>query len=251
MQTDQPVKPANIVNIVATNQGRLPLTLSTPVAALLSVTAVNQQRQQGHIIVDTRSAAEFGAGHIPGAYNVQLASAEFEQRVGWVTPPDVPIILVAEDEASAQRAIFNMAFVALDSRVVGALDGGMSAWLDAGQPLATVPQIDIHTLAQKLSGSRLRVLDVRDVEEWDEGHIETAVHMNFKLMQTDLGSLTLPPEDHIAVVCGGGMRSSTASSILKMNGYPHIYNVTGGMDAWRAARLPMIDGDGMACTYGG
>jgi len=249
MKDDQPIKPANILNIVATNQGRRPLTMDTPISRPLSTEKVSEWIKEGYVIVDTRSSAEFGSGHIPGAYNVQLTSSEFEQRVGWVTPPDTLIILVTDDEQAAQRAIFNMAFIALDSRVVGHLDGGMSAWMNTGRPVAVVPQMDVHTLKRRLSINDLKVLDVRDDEEWDEGHIENAAYMNFKVMQANLDELPLARDQHIALVCASGMRSSTAGSILLMNGYKHIYNVTGGMNAWRAARLPMVDGTGATCVY--
>ncbi|MCS5701833.1 MAG: rhodanese-like domain-containing protein, partial [Acidobacteria bacterium] len=43
---------------------------------------------------------------------------------------------------------------------------------------------------------------------------------------------------HVAVLCAGGIRSSTACSILLRNGYRRVYNVTGGMGAWTAANLP-------------
>ena len=42
------------------------------------------------------------------------------------------------------------------------------------------------------------------------------------------------------MTCAGGIRSSTACSILQRNGYEHVHNLTGGMAAWKAARLPMV-----------
>ena len=89
---------------------------------------------KGHVVVDARSSAEYGVGHIPGAYNVQMSISEFEQRVGWVTPDDVSIILVTDSTEGAQRCIYNMAFIALDSNVSGFLDGGIESWMGAGKP---------------------------------------------------------------------------------------------------------------------
>lgn len=253
MQDDQPLKPANILNIVATNQGKRPLTLETPKAAPLSPAKVKELMAQGHAIVDTRSSAEFGAGHIPGAYNIQLSSLEFEQRVGWMVPDDTPIILVTDTAENAQKAIFNMAFIALDSFVTGYLDGGMDAWMDAGEPVKTVPQIDVHTLHQRLSANGLQVLDVREDEEWDEGHIEQAHFMPYTHLvpqltfPAQLDKLNLSPAQSIAVTCATGKRSSTAVSVLLQKGFTHLYNVTGGMEAWKMAGLPMVDGEGNAC----
>ncbi len=247
MQEEQPLKPANILNIVATNQGKLPLTMETPRAKPLSPEVVSELMEAGHVIVDARSSAAFGAGHIPGAYNVQQSSLEFEQRVGWVTPDDVPIILVTDSDDDAQRAVFNMAFIALDTRVVGYLDGGISAWIRAGKPLRTVAQMDVHTLQSTLSTNGLQVLDVRDKEEWEEGHIDGAHFMPYTAMETQLDipsqldRLDVAPDQSLAVTCATGQRSSIAISMLLRHGYKKLYNVTGGMEAWASAGNKMVD----------
>lgn len=250
MQDEQPVKPANILNIVATNQGKRPLTKQYPQAVALSAPQVQEYMAQGYIIIDTRSSAEFGSGYIPGAINVQLSSSEFEQRVGWMIPDDASVILVTDKDADAQTAIYKMAFIALDSNVTGYLRGGMTAWMKAGQLLAVVPQMDVHTLRQRLSGNGLQVIDVRDNEEWDEGHIEHAHFMPYTSMvpQLDipaqLDKLPINKEQSIAVTCATGKRSSTAISIMRRAGYTNLYNVTGGMEAWQSAGFPMLDREG-------
>ena len=71
MQDEQPLKPANILNIVATNQGKRPLTSTEyPIAKALTPQQVDALIEEGHIVVDARSSAEFGAGHIVGSYNM-------------------------------------------------------------------------------------------------------------------------------------------------------------------------------------
>ena len=87
----------------------------------------------------------------------------------------------------------------------------------------------------------MQVLDVRETSEWDAGHIDNAQYMNYKFLSDRIEQLQLQREHHISVLCARGLRSSTACSILLMNGYKHIYNVTGGMSAWSSAGLPMID----------
>lgn len=256
MQDDQPLKPANILNIVATNQGKRPLTKHIPKAAPLTASQVTEMMAQGHVVVDGRSSAEFGGCHIPGAVNVQLSSGEFEQRVGWMTPDEAPLILVTNTDEEAQEAIYKMAFIALETRVAGYLQGGMEAWMEAGNHAESIPQMDVHDLHHKLSVNGLQVLDVRDSEEWDEGHIEKAHFLPYTRMVEQLTSpaqldtLALEKEQHIAVTCATGKRSSTAISIMKREGFKHLYNVTGGMEAWEAAGLPMFDSEGNICRVG-
>jgi hydroxyacylglutathione hydrolase len=254
MQDEQPVKPANILNIVATNQGKRQLTANIPVAEALSPQQVEEMMADGHVVVDARSSAEYGAGHIPGAYNVQMSSSEFEQRVGWVTPDDASIILVADSTEDAQRCIYNMAFIALDSNVAGFLDGGIDSWMGAGKPIVTIPQIDVHALNNRLSTNGLRVLDVREEDEWDEGHINSAMFMPYTSLvpQLDIPAkideLPWSLDESIAVTCATGKRSSTAVSILRRHGYKHLYNVTGGMEAWENAGFQMLDAAGNICN---
>ena len=257
MQTEQPLKPANIANIVATNQGHLPLTMETPQAKALSVEDVAKGMMAGAVAVDVRNSAEFGAGHIPNSFNIQLASSEFEQRVGWIVPQDARIILVANSSTDAQAALFKMAFLALDTQVVGYLKGGIVAWMHAGRSLATVPQLDVHSLHQRLNnGQPLHMLDVREDSEWDEGHIEGAHWMPYRQMAqafTATPTMVLPNLERdvpIAVACAGGFRSSTAISVLKRHGYQSLFNVTGGMGAWKNAKLPMVAGDGETSRQG-
>ncbi|GAB4162765.1 MAG: hypothetical protein Fur0021_37300 [Candidatus Promineifilaceae bacterium] len=244
MQDEQPLKPANILNIVAINQGKRPLTMTTPQAAPLSPAQAHQLIAAGHVVVDARSAADYGAGHIPGAFNVQMSSSEFEQRVGWIAPPDAPIILVTSTAAEAQQCVFKMAFVGLDQAVVGFLDAGIPAWMRAGYPIATVSQIDVHTLQRQLDAKAWHVLDVREKDEWDAGHIAAAYWLPYRDMVPQLDrpeqwrKLPLSLDAPIAVTCATGKRSSTAISILLRRGYRHLYNVTGGMEAWRSAQFP-------------
>lgn len=242
MNRDQPLRPANILNIVAINQGKRPLTMETPTATGLSPQQVAELIEQDHLVVDVRASAFFGSSHIRNAYNVQLSSGEFEQRVGWVTPPDVPLVLVTENDDDVGKALFNLAFLGLDSRVAGYLAGGMGAWMDAGFPIETLAQIGVHHLHESLQredfGDAVSVLDVRETSEWDDGHIASARYMNFKILREKLADLPFAATDPVAIVCATGMRSSIAGSILQMNGYSNVYNVAGGMTAWKAAGLP-------------
>jgi len=105
-----------------------------------------------------------------------------------------------------------------------------------------------------LSVNGLQVLDVRDSEEWDDGHIRDAHFMSYTSMARQLNipaqidKLTVTPEQEIAVTCATGKRSSTAISLMLRAGYKRLYNVTGGMEAWEHAGFEMIDSKGNVCN---
>ena len=237
MTADQPVRPANIGNIVAINQGARPLTMDMLRGRPLSPDEFAELAEDGRLVVDTRSAAAFGSGHVPGALSVLQSSPEFEQRIGWVTPPDVPILLITDDAEAAARALHAMAFLGLDSWVQGYLAGGMRSWLHAGRLQETLPQVSVHELAAALepsSGCGTQVLDVRETSEWDAGHIDGAHYMNFRFLADRIAELELGIDGRVSVLCAAGVRSSTACSILLRNGFRRVRNVTGGMGAWAA-----------------
>ena len=76
------------------------------------------------------------------------------------------------------------------------------------------------------------VLDVREDSEWKEGHIPGALHVPFHELAQHLDEV--PSNKPVVTICGGGARSSTASSILQAQGFEPV-NVAGGMDAWKSA----------------
>jgi hydroxyacylglutathione hydrolase len=256
MDEDQPIKPANILNIVAINQGRRELTRGVPKVNALSPADVEAMIGDGHHLIDTRSSAAWGGGHIAGSINVQMSSSEFEQRVGWVVPDNSPIILLTDKDAQAQACMYNMGFIGLDQHVAGFLEGGLSAWMNSGRPVRTTPQMDVFSLNERLVTNGMRVLDAREQDEWDDGHIQGAVLMPYTQLAPQLGrpprfdDLGLEKDASIAVTCATGNRSSTAIGLMLREGYTRLYNVTGGMEAWGHARLPMVDATGATCSIG-
>ena len=106
-------------------------------------------------------------------------------------------------------------------------------------PLATVPQISVGQVQERL-GDGTRILDVRPPAEWESGHIENAHHLDYRLLPDHVGQLEFGPEEDIAVICGAGLASSTACSVLLRNGFERVSNVTGGISAWSAAGLRLI-----------
>lgn len=233
MNEGQQARPANMKNIVAINQGRQQEPMANPQAPFLSTEAVAQRVDEGQLVLDTRDEDDFGAGHIPGAYNVQVTSGQFEQRVGWVLPPDEPFILVAEDKGAAQKALHKLTFVGLDRRVAGILEWGMQAWTEAGLATSSIPQMTAQELREGIVQGSVQVLDVRSETEWESGHIPGALNIPYRELQEQLPG-GLEAQAPIAVLCSGGQRSSIAASVLLRNGYENVRNVTGGMGAYEA-----------------
>lgn len=75
------------------------------------------------------------------------------------------------------------------------------------------------------------LIDVRELDEWDAGHIEGAHHFALSsLMQGDTPTLSV--NDNIILYCQKGKRGAQAANILKNQGYQNIQNMRGGYEAW-------------------
>ncbi|HRG78113.1 MAG TPA: rhodanese-like domain-containing protein [Cyclobacteriaceae bacterium] len=81
------------------------------------------------------------------------------------------------------------------------------------------------------------LLDVRTVEEVNAGALAGAVNIVYDNAFADkLGTLEHKP---IFVYCGSGIRSAKAAAILREKGYDPVFEMEGGMKAWKAAGLPV------------
>jgi rhodanese-related sulfurtransferase len=81
------------------------------------------------------------------------------------------------------------------------------------------------------------LLDVREDDEWAQGHAPTAAHVPMFEVPARLDAL--PTDAPIAVICHVGGRSARVAQWLRQQGYD-AHNVEGGMDAWQAAGLPVV-----------
>ena len=86
-----------------------------------------------------------------------------------------------------------------------------------------------------------RILDVRERDEWDAGHIEGALHIPLSDVPARLDDLV--GADQFVVVCRSGGRSAQAVAWLARNGVEAL-NLAGGMGAWAAAGRPMVSESG-------
>lgn len=86
------------------------------------------------------------------------------------------------------------------------------------------------------------ILDVRNEAEFAGGHIAGAKNIPLAVLASRLAELQQYKEKPLLVNCQGGVRSTNACGVLKKAGFAQIHNLTGGMNAWNEARLPLVKG---------
>lgn len=213
-----------------------PLGLLTEPPAL-GVDAFDKVRSDGAVVLDTRSPEAFAGGHIPGALNVGLGPS-FPTWAGTVLSPDVDVLLVVEHSSGLWNVIWHL--LRIGYRLpVGWLAEGMFRWRTSGKEVSTLDMVSPHRLHKLLTEGRTNVVDVRQPQEWADGHIEGAVFITGAELPSRLDDV--PTDKPVAVVCGSAFRSSVAASLLRreMPGLA-ISNVIGGMSAWTALELPTV-----------
>ena len=229
--------PPNFKAIIERNRSVAVLTRPAPQA--LPPRGVRELIDEGAVVLDVRTSAEYGEGHVPGAVNVSIESPQFVERCGWFIPQDAVIVLVAASPTDPGRALTGLSRVGLDG-VTGYLQRGMTDWRGEGLPTEQLAQISVHDLATwREEQPDLVVVDVREPFEWDEGHIAGALHLPMREAVTRRGEV--PADRPKAVLCAGGLRSSTVISVLKRSGARGPwYNVSGGMTAWLKAGYAVV-----------
>ncbi|NOT11900.1 MAG: rhodanese-like domain-containing protein [Methylococcaceae bacterium] len=76
------------------------------------------------------------------------------------------------------------------------------------------------------------VVDVREVDEFSKGHIESAINSPLSKLPEQLSSLEAHKRKPILIACDSGTRSNSAGKILAKAGFEQIFVITGGMTAW-------------------
>ena len=206
----------------------------------LTVAEVTAQQESGVLVLDTRAPEAFGGGHVPGALNVGLGSA-FATWAGTVLPDHAEVVLVLDRPGDLWEATWHLLRIGFPLPR-GWLRGGMTGWRTAARPVETTPQITVHELQARLQRGEVNVLDVRQPDEWQAGHVPGATHITGAELPDRHDELA--DSRAVAVICGSGYRSSVAASLLAHHGRTDVVNVTGGMTAWRNAGYPLAGADG-------
>ncbi|HEY4423895.1 MAG TPA: MBL fold metallo-hydrolase [Pyrinomonadaceae bacterium] len=183
-----------------------------------------------NVLLDVRSAADFGAGHVPGSMNIGL-SGQFAMWAGSLIPLNASIVIIADTGAQVDESVVRLARVGIEN-VKGYLEGGVTSWRDAGLPINTLPQISVAELNERLANDDMQIVDVRRPTEYVSGHVPRAQNAPLASLDKSLGPLKLEKDKVTAVICAGGYRSSAAASLLQQQGFSNLLNVTGGTGAW-------------------
>lgn len=192
----------------------------------LSVAQFKEKVKEQAWILDTRPSTVFTNGFVPDSVSIGL-DGRFAEWAGIILPYDQSFVLVAEP-GKEHESITRLARVGIDN-VIGYLDGGYDAWINAGEQFDLIIDIEADEMAMDLPHDDLiEIIDVRKPAEFEAGHVKGAVNVPLDTLVDPLNIAMIDDASNLYVHCAGGYRSVIAASLLKRQGYHNMRNILGG-----------------------
>lgn len=217
-------------------RGGIKLSKSPETVATLTPKDFQRESQKG-IIIDTRQPEAFAGGHIKDSYSIWLDGLPVFG--GWIADDQTPVYLVLDKASDLKKAFLNLQRIGVDN-ICGVLAGGFGAWREAGLDIKMSGTLSVKS--KSFVTGEIPLLDVRDISEFEEGHISNAKHAYVGFIPELNLDTQLDPEGPLAVTCAVGHRASLGVSLLLRAGFKNVFNLLGGTTAWKKLDNPLIFG---------
>ncbi len=210
-------------------------------------------------LVDVRETSEYDAGHIPGAVNIPLRTvADNLDKI----PTDQPVFVYCGSGHRAAMAISSLSMLGYDN--VKAFPPGWKGWsaaeedveMDANEPGSfDMPDVDPEMMAavaeflnnipegwlsmsdtdavMSATDAGAFVVDVRQPDEYDAGHIPGAVNIPLRELAASVDEI--PTDTPVVTYCASGHRAAMALAALQTMGVDNSRAFPGGFPAWQEA----------------
>ncbi len=241
----------------------------------VSVSELVAMADDAPTVVDVRELASFEDGHIEGSVWIdsgalrasidgvdgQVVSRESAAAVfgkAGLSPSDSVVILAADNGTHPSRVAWTLRYYGHEGPV-GLLDGGLAAWTAEGmdvQPgtVSALPadyvgvstrdplRVDKAWMLEHLDDDQVVIFDVRTPEEFAEGHIPSAVHVNWTTNLDDDGGFVTddevrrlhgePKAPTLVTYCRTGSRAAVSWALLARAGYADVRLYDGSWTEW-------------------
>ena len=192
------------------------------------------------VILDVRSAAEFGSGHIPNAVNIAL-SGKFATWAGTFVTVGTALAIAATTTEQVDEAFMRLARVGLETV------SGFILMNEYTGELTRIDQVTVGELKELIEADKaIQFVDVRQPGEFGAGHAQRAQNLALNTLPDNVDQLN--PEIPTFVICQTGYRSSLATSLLENAGFRSVYNVEGGTKAWIESKFKVETDAAATCS---
>ena len=121
--------------------------------------------------------------------------------------------------------------------VIAFASGAMLLW-PVVQRRSAGPGLDTLGATRLINDTHAVVLDIREPAEYAAGHLPNARNIPAGELEKRMGEL--PAAKPVLVCCASGSRSGRAIAALRKAGREQVFNLDGGLNAWRQAGLPVV-----------
>ncbi len=205
-----------------------------PVRTLDVDTFEEMRNKPKHVVIDTRDPKAYLEGHIPDSISSFLGA--MGMIAGWVFNPDDLFLLILSNPADMEETRSYLIRVGYDN-VLGYLARGFEGWKQAGNLVSSMKNYEIPELKERLDKGGVQIVDVRQPHEYHRGTMKDSHFIPLTSIDEKMGSLEQNKE--VITICPSGIRSTTAASILKRNGFEKVGVPVEGLKSWREAGLPL------------
>ena len=191
----------------------------------LSIEEFNSAVNDGALILDVRTQADFIKGFIPNSLFIGL-NGTFAMWVGALIEDINQKIVLIVPEGNEEEAVTRLSRVGYDN-AVGFLKGGVDAHVTNGGKLNTITSISAENFAE--TASTCDILDVRKPGEFESEHIVDAPNYPLDFLNEHISELDKNKTYHVH--CAGGYRSVIAISLMMQQGFNQLVDIAGGYGA--------------------
>jgi adenylyltransferase/sulfurtransferase len=101
-----------------------------------------------------------------------------------------------------------------------------------------IKEISVHELKDLLEKGEVALVDIRGLDEWDQGHVKDSIHIPRGFLELQIETHVNDRSQPLAVTCAGGVRSLLGARDLETMGYTNVVSVAGGFTGWKNAGYP-------------
>jgi hydroxyacylglutathione hydrolase len=177
---------------------------------------------KGATVLDVRPADAYSAGHVPGALNVPVSGGTFGTKAGFLMREGERIVLHASSPGEAELAARRL-------NAIGFLE--LEGYLDGPDASESIEPVEVQELEGLLKSPDVQVIDVRELDEWDEGFIPGSRHIPYRLLRA--AGAQAADGKRVVTICESGARAGIAASVLAAAGVDARPVLHGGIGEWQ------------------
>jgi len=103
-----------------------------------------------------------------------------------------------------------------------------------------IREVTVAETQERLAADNaVRLIDVREDNEWSAAHASGAEHLGKGIIERDIEVSVPDKSTEVILYCGGGYRSALAADVLQNMGYTSVFSMAGGWKAWKDSGGPV------------